>query len=71
MKLGDLVKFVEHHQDGKTDRILGIVIDKMICHDEKSLFRIKWFNKKENDTWHINPIESEQAAKDLFIISEI
>jgi hypothetical protein len=71
MKLGDLVKFVERHEDGKVCRIYGIVIDEMACNDNKPLYKVRWFDNKDADTWHIPPKEIvDPSTEDLFIISE-
>jgi hypothetical protein len=72
MKLGDLVKFIERHEDGEICQVFGIVIDEMSCDKDNPLYKIRWFNEKDVDTWHISPEEmvEEGAAKDLFIISE-
>ena len=71
MKLGDLVKFIERHEDGKTCQVVGIVVDEMPCDGDKPLYKVRWFNEKDTDTWHINPEELvKETTKDLFVISE-
>ena len=71
MKLGDLVKFIERHEDGKICRVYGIVIDEMSCNDNKPLYKVRWFDSKDTDTWHISPKEIvDPSVEDLFIISE-
>ena len=69
--MGDLVKFVERHKDGKICRVYGIVIDEMSCNKDKPLYKVRWFSDRDTDTWHIPPKEIVDAsAEDLFVISE-
>lgn len=71
MKTGDLVKFVERHEDGKICRVFGIVIEEMLCNKNKPLCKVRWFSDKDMDTWHIPPKEIvDPSTEDLFIVSE-
>jgi len=74
MHLGDLVKFIESHDDGKKEEVIGLVIEKKgksLGRAEKPIYRVRWFKKDSPDSWHVSPKEELGNAKDFYIISSV
>ena len=74
MHLGDLVKFIENHDNGKKEEVIGLVIEekgKSLGKAEKPIYRVRWFKKDSPDSWHVSPKEGIGSAKDFYVISSV
>ena len=69
MYLGDLVRFSEKHRNGDRREMVGMVVEKT-GRKHESIFRVKWFNNGEPDSWHTEP-RTDVTVMDFEVISSI